>query len=398
MSTLKFHMNLVQAVLEIVNSCMLQGAYADKLIEKTLKSEKRWGSRDRNFIAETAYDIIRNYRMLNFCTGYEDNIALITGAYFILKKIPLPDWDMFNGLDKENIHAQHEKTKNDFAIFQSYPDDLIEMVQEELPDVFEKELTALNQAAPLILRTNTLVTNRALLKSELEQKSILTNTISIAPDALIVEKKFNVFKDSLFTNGHFEIQDASSQCVAPFLQVEPGMRIIDACAGAGGKSLHLASLMQNKGKILCLDTEDWKLIELRKRATRNKIQIIETRHINNNKVIKRLQESCDRLLLDVPCSGLGVLRRNPDAKWKINRPLVERMKVLQQDILNRYSTMVKSGGAMVYATCSILPSENSKQIAYFCHEHRHFHLEEEKIISPAESGFDGFYMARLKHS
>lgn len=174
------------------------------------------------------------------------------------------------------------------------------------------------------------------------------------------------------------------------------MRVIDACAGAGGKSLHLAAIMQNKGKVLCLDIEDWKLTELRKRASRNKIKIIETRHIDTNKVIKRLQESCDRLLLDVPCSGLGVLRRNPDAKWKINAGLLEKMKSFQRDILKRYSTMLRPGGLMVYATCSILPSENSKQIAYFCDEHRHFQLEEEKIISPALSGFDGFYMARLK--
>ncbi len=396
MTTIKFHRNLVDAVIDVVSSCILQGGYADKLIEKTLKSDKRWGSRDRSFIAETSYDIIRNYRLLNFCVEYSDQIADIVGVYFILKKIPLPDWDLFSKLEAQSVFTLYEKAKNDFAIFNSYPDELVELVKEELPDTFENELISLNREAPLILRANTIVTNSDQLKSSLEQREIFTTTIPDAADALIVDKKFNVFKDPLFSSGHFEIQDASSQCVAPFLNVQSGMRVIDACAGAGGKSLHLAALMQNKGKVLCLDTEDWKLIELRKRATRNKVQIIETRHIDNNKVIKRLQESCDRLLLDVPCSGLGVLRRNPDAKWKIDRSLIERMKIVQRDLLHRYSSMLKTGGLMVYATCSILPSENSKQIAYFCNEHHHFQLEEEKVISPAESGFDGFYMARLK--
>jgi 16S rRNA (cytosine967-C5)-methyltransferase len=396
MNTIKFHKNLVLAVIDIVSECMLKGGYADRLIENTLKSDKRWGSRDRSFIAETAYDIIRNYRLLNYCTSYEDNITLMMGAYFILKKIALPDWELFSSIDHDNVFALYEKSKNDFAVFNSYPDELVQLVKDELPTTFEKELLVLNQEAPLILRTNSIVTTRNILKAELESREIFTKTITDIPDALVVEQKFNVFRDPLFANGNFEIQDASSQCVAPFLKVEAGMRVIDACAGAGGKSLHLAALMQNKGRVLCLDTEDWKLQELKKRAIRNKVQIIETRHIDNNKVIKRLQESCDRLLLDVPCSGLGVLRRNPDAKWKINPELLERMRIVQKDLLNRYSNMLRPGGLMVYATCSILPSENSKQIAYFCEEHHHFQLEEERIISPADSGYDGFYMARLK--
>jgi 16S rRNA (cytosine967-C5)-methyltransferase len=375
---------------------MLEGGYADRLIEKALKSDKRWGSRDRSFIAETAYDIIRNYRLLNYCVDYRDHIPEIVGVYFVLKKIDLPDWEMFSNLDKETIFSRYEKAKNEFAVFHSYPDELVDLVKKELPDSYERELIALNKTASLILRANLLVTSRDALKTALSDREIPTHAIPEVPDALLVEQKFNVFKDPLFANGQFEIQDASSQCVAPFLKVQAGMRVIDACAGAGGKSLHIAALMQNKGKVLCLDTEDWKLQELRKRAIRNKVQIIETRHIQNNKVIKRVHESCDRLLLDVPCSGLGVLRRNPDAKWKIDQEFLKRVWQLQRDILHRYSEMLKPGGLMVYATCSILPSENSKQIAYFCEEHHHFQLEEEKIISPADSGFDGFYMARLK--
>jgi 16S rRNA (cytosine967-C5)-methyltransferase len=379
-----------------VGECMNHGAYADKLIEKTLKTDKRWGSRDRSFIAETSYDIIRNYSLLNYCVGNSHNISHIIASHFILKEIELPEWLHSDDLNKKDVLRLFELSKMQFAVHHSYPEEFVDLVRNELGDSTEKELLALNTAAPLILRCNTLVTNRIELAKKLENEGILTTSIAGNPDALHVEKKFNVFRDPLFLEGYFEIQDASSQLVAPFLQLEDGMRVIDACAGAGGKSLHIAALMHNKGKILCLDTEEWKLQELKKRARRNKIQNIETRHIQNNKVIKRLEESCDRLLLDVPCSGTGVLRRNPDAKWKINRELVERMKQIQEDLLERYSKMLKPGGKLVYATCSILPSENSGQISYFCKRQHHFQLEEEKSISPADSGYDGFYMARLR--
>ncbi len=393
---IKFHKNLVEAVIHIIEGCMNQGNYADKLIEKVLKSDKKWGSRDRSFIAETSYDIIRNYRLLNHCVSNSGKSHDIVAAYFITKQIRLPDWELFSGVNEEKVIQLYESSKTHFGIYHSYPDELIDLLRNEIGERYQSELIALNNPAPLVLRTNPLVISRNELSKLLEEQGILTKTIAEISDGLVVEKKFNVFRNDLFLSGHFEIQDASSQFVAPFLQAEAGMRVIDACAGAGGKSLHLAALMKNRGKILSLDIEEWKLLELKKRAKRNRVQIIETRHIQNNKVVKRLHESCDRLLLDVPCSGLGVLRRNPDAKWKINSELIQRMKHIQQDLLLRYSTMLKPGGKMVYATCSILPSENSQQILYFCKQQHHFQLEEEKFISPMESGFDGFYMARLK--
>ena len=192
------------------------------------------------------------------------------------------------------------------------------------------------------------------------------------------------------------MQDAGSQLIAPFLQAESGMRVIDACAGAGGKSLHLATLMQNKGSIISMDTEGRKLEELRKRAQRNGINIIETRTIESDKVINRLQDSADRLLLDVPCSGLGVIRRNPDAKWKLKLEFMNEIRFLQAKILQNYSKMVKIGGKMVYATCSILPSENENQVAIFLENNQNWEKMDEKKVSSSEYGFDGFYMALLE--
>ncbi|HEX5625783.1 MAG TPA: RsmB/NOP family class I SAM-dependent RNA methyltransferase [Saprospiraceae bacterium] len=393
---MRFHKNLIHAVCEILNDSMREGGYADRLIESKLKSNPSWGARDRSFIAETAYDMIRNYRLLAHCVQQDPDHFKMIGAHFIIKGEVLPDWEWFAGLDTKQILERHEQARTQFGLWYSYPDEFLQLVQQQIPETWERELSAMHQAAPLILRVNRLVTTKEKLKSELEKREIELREAPDHPDALVVVNKFNAFRDPLFAQGWFEIQDASSQRVAPFLLAEPGMRVFDACAGAGGKSLHLASIMKNKGRILSLDTEAWKLLELRKRASRNHVDIIETRVIESTKTVKRLESSCDRLLLDVPCSGSGVLRRNPDAKWKIDQAFLDRMLQLQKQILNRYAMMLKPEGLMVYATCSILPVENAGQIAAFCEEHPRFQFEEEQIISPAISGFDGFYMARLK--
>lgn len=193
------------------------------------------------------------------------------------------------------------------------------------------------------------------------------------------------------------MQDYSSQLVAPLLAPQPGMRVVDACAGGGGKTLHLASLMENKGSIIALDTQAWKLDELRLRARRAGATNIETRAIESRKTIKRLYGSADRLLLDVPCSGIGILRRNPDAKWKLQPEQIDKLRATQQEILQAYAPITKPGGRMVYATCSILPSENQDQVEKFLNSEagKSFKLLEERRILPQDDGFDGFYMALL---
>jgi 16S rRNA (cytosine967-C5)-methyltransferase len=231
----------------------------------------------------------------------------------------------------------------------------------------------------------------------LAEANIQTHIIKGYKDALILDERQNVFRHPAFKEGLFEVQDGSSQLVAESLAVEPGMRVIDACAGAGGKSLHLAALMENKGKILSMDVEEWKLQQTKLRARRDGVSIIERKVIEGSKTIKRLKESADRLLLDVPCSGLGVLKRNPDTKWKLSLDSIEKVKQTQQEILQSYPSMLKPGGQMVYATCSILPSENQDQVQKFLESEagKNFELIEDQKVLSHESGFDGFYIARL---
>src|SRR5699024_7181768 len=188
------------------------------------------------------------------------------------------------------------------------------------------------------------------------------------------------------------------QKVAELLNPQPGERIVDACAGAGGKSLHIATMMDNKGQIISMDIYESKLKELKRRARRNGIHNIETRLIDSTKVIKKLNKSADRVLIDAPCSGLGVLKRNPDTKWKMNPEFIESIKATQKEILNSYYLMLKHGGTLVYATCSIFPSENELQVRDFLSNEngQDFELlKEEKILSH-KTGFDGFYMALMQ--
>lgn len=392
----RLHRNVCEGVVNCLNDIFFGGKYADKAIERTLKSNPKWGSRDRKFIAETVYESVRWYRLLQYIANCEPNdFWKISGAWLLSNGTTLPPWKEWSSLDASSLKSRYEEAKKTRKIIHSIPDWLDELASNELGENWENVLLQLNEPAEVILRVNTLKTNLQSLKKTLLLKNIATENISFASDALVLSKRQNIFSLPEFQNGLFEVQDGGSQLIAPFLRAEPGMRVIDACAGAGGKSLHLAALLQNKGKIIAMDVEEWKLNELQKRAKRAGINTIETRLIDSLKAIKRLENSADRLLLDVPCSGLGVLKRNPDAKWKLKPENIEQVKNTQKEILETYSLMLKSGGLMVYATCSILPSENTEQVKYFLSKNPLFEWVDEKIVLPTTQN-DGFYMALLQ--
>jgi 16S rRNA (cytosine967-C5)-methyltransferase len=271
-------------------------------------------------------------------------------------------------------------------------------VKELGEEIWTKELSAQNQQAEVILRVNTLKTSKDVLRSILMDLDIETSPVEGYDDALVLKERANVFMTQAFKDGLFEVQDASSQLVAYFLDVQPGMRVVDTCAGAGGKTLHLASLMKNKGQLIAMDLYESKLKQLKLRAKRNGAFNIEPRVIEGTKSIKKLHEKADRVLIDAPCSGLGVMKRNPDSKWKLKPEFIDNIKKVQAEVLENYSKIVKPGGKMVYATCSILPSENEEQIKKFLTSDsgKNFTFIKEKKVLAYESGFDGFYMALLE--
>lgn len=392
---IKPHRILLQAIVNALTTIFKENKYADKVIEKTLKENPKFGSRDRRFIAETTYDIVRNYRLLSYLANSEDNYWQILGTYFVMQQLPMPDERDFKNINEKEIVDKFKACKDE-RILQAYPDWLWDLCEGELgKKVWEQEAKALNEQAAVVLRVNTLKTKKEILTKHLQEQEIEVSPIEGYDDALVLVERQNIFQNQLFKLGLFELQDAGSQAISEFLEVEPGMRVIDACAGGGGKTLHIAALMQNKGRIISMDVTQWKLDELKKRARRATASNVEPRLIEGSKTIKRLENTADRLLLDVPCSGLGVIKRNPDAKWKLNAEFIERTKELQQKILSEYSIMTKKGGQLVYSTCSVLPSENRKQVDTFLKNNKNFELVKDKTILPSE-GFDGFYMALIK--
>ena len=400
---MRFHRNLVVAVIKVLDGTFNQNFYADKTIEKILKSDKRWGSRDRGFIAETSYEIIRWKRLYSQISETKSpykygELWKVFSVWAVLKGIQLPNWKEFENTPTRRIKGKFDSLVKIRKFRESIPDWLDRTGCDELGENrWTSELSALNEKANVIIRANSLKINVNDLRKELQKEDIQVEKINGFPEALKLRERKNLFKTKAFQNGYFEIQDASSQLVAPFLKAEKGMKICDVCAGAGGKTLHLSAITENKGQIIAMDIFKNKLFELKRRAKRNNAFNIETRLIENNKSIKRLHGKIDRLLIDAPCSGLGVLRRNPDSKWKLSQNFLDKIKDTQQEILKRYSPMLKENGKLVYATCSILPSENELQIKRFLktEQGKKFKVEDEKKISPAQSGFDGFYMARL---
>ncbi len=406
---MRLHRPLVLATVKVLQEIFLpeNPRQADRVIEETLKSNKQWGSRDRNFIAETAYEIVRNWRLALYVTDLSENNLTdtnywqIIGAWLIIKNESeaeelLPKWEEFEKLDASKVLAHYQEAQQIRKIRESVPDWLDAMGESELgSDKWSEEIKALNQQAPVVLRANTLKTTQKALQDLLNEINIETTVLGELPDALILQKRSNISKTELYKNGFFEVQDAASQLVAPFLDVKLGMRVIDACAGAGGKALHLAALMQNKGRVIAMDVEERKLAELLKRVKRNGVDNIETKLIDA-KTLLSLEGSADRLLLDVPCSGLGVIRRNPDAKWKLTPAFIDNLRRIQWKILSEYSTMLKKGGKMVFATCSLLPSESEAHIQRLLIEQPDsWELLAERRTSPTTDGYDGFYMACL---
>ncbi|WP_417357052.1 RsmB/NOP family class I SAM-dependent RNA methyltransferase [Flavobacterium sp.] len=401
---MRLHRNLVFTVIDSLNFIFNEGEYADKVVAKALKKDKRWGSHDRKFVAETIYEIVRWKRLYAEIAEVKepynrDNLWRIFAVWAVLRGYNLPDWKYFEETPVRRIKGRFDELSKIRKFRESIPDWMDELGVKELGEKkWEKELAAQNEQAKVILRVNTLKTTKEQLRAILMDSNIETEFIKEYPDALVLTERANVFLTQAFKDGLFEVQDASSQLVARFLDVAPGMRVVDTCAGAGGKTLHMASIMENKGQLIAMDIYESKLKQLKLRAKRNSVFNIDYRVIESTKVIKKLHEKADRVLIDAPCSGLGVLKRNPDSKWKLQPEFIDNIKNTQREVLENYSKMVKPGGKLVYATCSVLPSENEEQVKHFLTTEigKQFTFVKDNKVLASDSGFDGFYMALME--
>jgi 16S rRNA (cytosine967-C5)-methyltransferase len=391
-------------ILNTLSQCLVEifekGFHADRMIGKYVRSNK-WKPDERSFFAEAVYGIIRHRRNLEFVAESEKLWAVIA-AYLVTKNLKSVERPEFADVDPDKIQSRL-KIKKPAAVEHSFPDWISDLGQKEFGAEWITIMQSLNKEPDIFLRANTLKTTTDKLIQDLKNEQISVEKIKSAlalPEALRMKVRESIFATMAYKNGQVEMQDAGSQAIAPLLQVEPGHQVVDACAGSGGKSLHLAALMQNSGKILAMDIQNQKLSDLRERATRAGATILETKFIDSPKVIQRLENTFDRVLIDSPCTGLGTLRRNPDIKWKVTPEQIDKACEIQKDILSRYSIMCKPGGLMVYATCSILKRENEDQIKWFLKSPtgKQWSLLSEHRIWPHKHNFDGFYAAVLKRA
>jgi 16S rRNA (cytosine967-C5)-methyltransferase len=403
---MKLYKNLVEAVILSLQKIFLEKIKADKVVDQVLSSNKKWGSRDRKFVAKYIYESVRWYRLyyeigLNSTEPEtEADWWNFIGTAFILNGIELPDWAEFNSIDKAKIISRNSELHTKRVVYSSIPDWLDQLGLEQFGEkLWTETIESLNQPSKVVIRVNSLKTSRSKLLDQLKRIGIEASILG-DDQAIVLEEAKNLLQLDLYQDGLFEIQDFSSQQVVPFLNPAKGSIVIDACAGAGGKSLHLAAWMQNRGFIKSMDVEEYKLKELSKRAKRAAANIITTKIIGQKaEIAESWQAQGDYLLLDVPCSGTGVIRRNPDAKWKLSLDFIKELIQKQRQIIREYSKMLKKEGIMLYVTCSILKNENEEQVEWFLNsteEGKKFVLLGEKRIMPQDQGFDGFYMAMFK--
>ena len=401
---MKIHRNIALGVVEGLRQILEKKQALRPSLSQLLKQNRRWGSRDRRQLGEAVLDCIRWKRTYAYLGNLDSQSEYffweLLGIWMLTKEMILPEWEELSSIKELKISIPLNLETTDRKIRTSLPDWLDVLGIENYGEtIWEKESQSFNTPAALVLRNNTLKQDSVSLKKQLEKDFTIKSTdVADIPQALFLDKHYKLNQNPLYLNGAFEIQDANSQRVAHWVNPQSNHLIVDACAGSGGKSLHMAAMMQNQGRIFALDPHPIKLDQLKIRAKRNGISNIQTLDTHTPDFFNQQQGTADVVLIDAPCSGLGVLRRNPAAKWHMNPEKIKKVELLQRDILQKNAPLVKKGGALVYATCSIFPNENQYQIKHFLETDlgSEFELIKEETYLTHQTGFDGFYLARLE--
>ncbi len=398
---------------DLVDEGIAGGAPLDAVVAAFLKARLKGApDRERVFVVDAAHAIWRNRRLAEAIAAAlpRDRRARTLGA---LLGLGLPRRAVADGFDVAAIKAAVD------VVVAAAPVD----VRASLPPWLCARLVARGGDAlalsstsppPQTLRVNTLKATRDDVARALNDAGIATTPTRHAPHGLVVDGgRKNVFATQAFRDGLFEMQDEGSQLIAALAQAAAGQRVVDGCAGAGGKTLALAAAMQNKGTLIALDVHSGRLKALRERAARAAVSNLRVHDVEEEgKVVKRLRGSVDVVVIDAPCSGTGVLRRNPDTGWRLTETDVSRLVALQATLLRKYAPLVRPGGTLVYATCSLLDEENRAQVdAFLAESSGQFALapararlhaggvdvdvDDVLALDPVGFGTDGFFAAAL---
>ena len=419
------------------------GKPADTLIESFFRTRKYLGSHDRRFIAETAYGTLRHLRrceavLLEAMGAHadgilpEDGFLLLVTTYLIVVEhdARLSDSEVADAVKSGTLKPRipallkairevpepaSESIVERIGLRHSFPDWMVQRFVGQYGEAEAEQICeSLNSQAPITLRVNTLRTTVEECRHQLAEEGVGTEPCRLSPFGLHVSKRMNVFSLQSFRNGLFEVQDEGSQLLPLLLDPKPTAKVLDACAGAGGKTLGLSALMKNRGEIVATDVHDTRLEELRRRLRRAGASNVRVRHVEDvAELHDKFSGYFDIVLVDAPCSGLGTLRRNPGMKWMVTEETVKEVSQKQRHILEASSGLIKVGGLLGYATCTLLREENEDVVDAFLRAHPEFKPERPPIdpsrldaspffadgyvkFYPHRDGTDGFFISILK--
>jgi 16S rRNA (cytosine967-C5)-methyltransferase len=369
---------LLDACADLLQQVLRLEHPADAVVSRYFREHRAMGPRERATLAETVYTVLRKKLLFEHLapsgSGPKPRRLAILGFHgprdFLRSALDEQEkrWlDQCDAIDPRDLLERHRH---------NLPEWLVQPLKDQLGDEFWALAESLNQPAPLDLRVNMLTDKRDDVRQELQRAGLPSEPTPYSPWGLRLEDKPALTRLEAFTRGAIEVQDEGSQLLSLLLEARRGEMVVDFCAGAGGKTLAIGAAMRNTGRLYAFDTSAHRLDALKPRLARSQLSNVHPAAIahERDERIKRLAGKIDRVIVDAPCSGLGTLRRNPDLKWRQSPQAVQEMTIKQAAILRSAARLLKPGGRLLYATCSVLPEENEQIAQAFTAEHGEFEV------------------------
>ena len=403
----------LKTISELLPLALSERQPADRLMQKWGRQNRYAGSKDRRDISDRLFAILRHYGALTGRLGSDDPLLVTMLATHLLTDMPIDDVlqladgsqygpPPISAADEKTLTHAAQNASEDRAASLSVPDWLLGDIETQLGDETDAVLRAMQARAPLDLRVNLLKGDRESAQAALRQDGVETNLHPHIDGALRVSGAVQIITSAAYQNGLVEVQDAGAQAVAHITAAAPFETVMDFCAGAGGKALAMAAQMKNKGRLLVHDAMQARMRDLSARAKRAGAEIIETVPPQD---LPDFDAQCDLVVVDVPCSGSGRWRRAPEMKWRLTQQGLADLHEIQTAILHQAAQLVRPQGRLAYVTCSLLSSENDRQIDEFLKQNQSFGMFEadgplgqraRHMLHPENNDSDGLYVAVLQ--
>lgn len=390
---------LLTGIENSLKEILFNNSYSDKAVASMLKAHTAWGSRDRKTATRIVYDITRNYLRYGFISqsfpqlhsnSSDEKIRTFILLSVFFDEILRQKLEIDSALETAILTLAIPSKDIQYSL-QPW---IYQAIAEDWQEKADKLITSLDSPAPVYIRYNSLKTTAQKLNQELDKLKIDYEYDSKVGGAIRINSNNQLRQTNAFKEGIFEFQDIGSQHIVKQSGIKPGQVIVDYCAGKGGKTLQIAGLMKNEGRLIASDIDPTRLTQLQKRAQKAGIKNLEL--MPNHTLADKKNLLADIVLIDAPCSGLGTLRRQPDIKFRLESVQLQSILNTQAEILEKAKHLLRTKGKIVYATCSILKKENSLQIEQFLNNNKDFQLLHEEYILPEIYNGDGFYMAIME--